>query len=199
MASPIILASQSPFRRSLLENAGVDFEAIGAQIDERAVEAPLADTGLGPEDVASVLAEAKAVDVSQRRPDAIVIGADQTLSLGDEIFHKPADMEAARAHLLALSGRSHALNSALVIARGGAVEWRHSQVATMRMRVLDPGFIGRYLSATGEVALQSVGAYQYEGRGIQLFERVEGDYFAIVGLPMLPLLAKLRDMGAIDG
>ena len=199
MASRIILASTSPFRRELLKNAGIRFEAEAPDIDERSVEAPLAGSGLGPEDVAQVLAEAKAVDVSERHPDAIVIGADQTLALGDEIFHKPADMNAARAHLLALSGRTHHLNSAVVVAREGTAVWRQVSVAAMTMRRLDPGFIGRHLAAVGEEALQSVGAYRYEGQGIQLFEKVEGDYFTIVGLPMIPLLDELRRLGAIDG
>jgi septum formation protein len=108
-------------------------------------------------------------------------------------------MEGAREHLLALSGRTHNLNSAVVLARGGEVLWRDVFVASMTMRKLDPGFIGRHLAAVGEQALKSVGAYQYEGRGIQLFEKVEGDYFTIVGLPMIPLLDRLRRLGAIDG
>ena len=199
MTEKIILASTSPFRRRLLERAGVPFEAVASMIDERAVESTLAGSGLGPEDVAQVLAEAKAVEVSERYPDALVVGADQTLSLGGEIFHKPADMAGARAHLLALSGRVHALNSAIVIAAGGTAKWRHASVAEMTMRPLDPGFVGRHLAAVGEVALKSVGAYQYEGLGIQLFSKVEGDYFTIVGLPMIPLLGELRRLGAIDG
>src|SRR5690606_26180119 len=141
----------------------------------------------------------KAVDVSEREPGALVIGADQTLSLGDEVFHKPADMEGARRHLLKLSGRTHQLNSAVVIARDGEVIWRHVGVARLTMRDLDPGFIGRHLSSVGEKARSSVGAYQIEGEGIQLFEKIEGDTFTIVGLPLLPLLAELRSLGAIDG
>lgn len=199
MAERLILASTSPFRRNMLESAGIDFEAQAPDLDERAVEAPLAESGLAPEDVAAVLAEAKAVNVSQRQPDALVIGADQTLALGDRVFHKPRDMEAARAHLLALSGRTHSLNSAVVLARGGTVLWSTIASAAMTMRPLDPGFIGRHLAMVGDSALKSVGAYQYEGLGIQLFEKVEGDYFTIVGLPMLPLLDELRRLGAIDG
>lgn len=199
MPDRIILASSSPFRCKLLQDAGVAFDVVPADLDERALEAPLADSGTGPEDTALVLAEAKATDVSARNRDAITIGADQTLSLGDRIFHKPADMEGAREHLLALSGRTHNLNSAVVLARGGEVLWRDVFVASMTMRKLDPGFIGRHLAAVGEQALKSVGAYQYEGRGIQLFEKVEGDYFTIVGLPMIPLLDRLRRLGAIDG
>jgi septum formation protein len=199
MAEKIILASGSPFRKALLVHAGVPVEAVPAEVDERALEAPLQGSGASPEDVALVLAEAKATEVSERKPGALVLGCDQTLSLGDEVFHKPADMEAARRHLLALSGKTHQLNSAVVLARDGAVLWRHVGVASLTMRKLDPAFIGRHLARVGAKALSSVGAYQIEGEGIQLFERVEGDYFTIVGLPLLPVLAKLRDLGAIDG
>lgn len=195
----LILASASPFRRRFLEDAGLSLRAVKPEVDERALEAPLEGTGTGPEDVALILAEAKAVDVSERHPESWVIGGDQTLSLDDRLFHKPPDMEAARRHLLALSGRTHNLNTAVVLARGGEAVWRHVAVARMTMRRLDPGFIGRHLARVGGKALESVGAYQVEGEGIQLFERIEGDYFTIVGLPLLPLLAKLREVGAIDG
>ncbi|MER8483046.1 Maf-like protein [Mesorhizobium sp. M1322] len=199
MTGKIILASGSPFRKALLVNAGVAVEAVPAGVDERALEAPLQGSGISPEDVALVLAEAKATEVSERKPGALVLGCDQTLSLGDEVFHKPADMEAARRHLLALSGKTHQLNSAVVLARDGAALWRHVGIASLTMRKLDPAFIGRHLARVGAKALSSVGAYQIEGEGIQLFERIEGDYFTIVGLPLLPVLAKLRDLGAIDG
>ncbi|CAH2407246.1 Maf-like protein [Mesorhizobium ventifaucium] len=199
MAEKIILASGSPFRKALLVNAGIAIEAVPAEVDERALEAPLQGSGISPEDVALVLAEAKATEVSERKPGALVLGCDQTLSLGDELFHKPADMEAARRHLLALSGKTHQLNSAVVLARDGAVLWRHVGVASLTMRKLDPAFIGRHLARVGAKALSSVGAYQIEGEGIQLFDRVEGDHFTIVGLPLLPVLAKLRELGAIDG
>lgn len=199
MATPIILASGSRYRRELLEAAGVDFTVLKPELDERAVEATLEGTGATPEDVALILAEAKATAVSEARPGALVIGSDQTLSLGDELFHKPADMEGARRHLLKLSGRTHLLSSAVVIARNGEAVWRHVSTARMTMRALDPGFIGRYLAEVGDAALTSVGAYQVEGRGIQLFEKIDGDHFTIVGLPLLPLLAQLRENGAIDG
>ncbi|MER9300645.1 Maf-like protein [Mesorhizobium sp. M0621] len=199
MTEKIILASGSPFRKAMLVNAGVDVEAVPAEIDERALEAPMQDSGVSPEDVALVLAEAKATEVSERRPGALVLGCDQTLSLGDEVFHKPADREGARRHLLALSGKTHQLNSAAVLVRDGAVLWRHVGIASMTMRKLDPAFIGRHLARVGAKALASVGAYQIEGEGIQLFEKIEGDHFTIVGLPLLPLLAELRTLGAIDG
>ncbi|MER9165522.1 Maf-like protein [Mesorhizobium sp. M0715] len=199
MTEKIILASGSPFRKAMLVNAGVDVEAVPAEVDERALESPLQGSGVSPEDVALVLAEAKATEVSERRPGALVLGCDQTLSLGDEVFHKPVDMEGARRHLLALSGRTHQLNSAAVLVRNGRVLWRHVGIASMTMRKLDPAFIGRHLARVGAKALSSVGAYQVEGEGIQLFEKIEGDHFTIVGLPLLPLLAELRDLGAIDG
>jgi septum formation protein len=199
MTEKIILASSSPFRKALLVNAGLAIDAVPASVDERALEAPLQDSGVSPEDVALVLAEAKAVDVSEKKPGALVLGCDQTLSLGDEVFHKPADMEGARRHLLALSGKTHQLNSAAVLVRDGVVLWRHVGIANLAMRRLDPAFIGRHLARVGDKALSSVGAYQIEGEGIQLFEKIDGDYFTIVGLPLLAVLAELRKLGAIDG
>ncbi len=199
MTAPIILASKSPFRSALLNNAGIAFSTESAEIDERAVEAPLYKTGATPQEVAQVLAEAKALSVSENNPDAVVIGCDQTLSLGDQIFHKPVDMDAARRQLLQFSGKTHQLNSAVVLVKNGKTLWRHVSVARMTMRDLDPGFVGRYLGRVGDIALSSVGAYQVEGPGIQLFEEIEGDYFTIVGLPLLPLLAELRKEKLIDG
>ncbi|ABS13574.1 MULTISPECIES: Maf-like protein [Brucella/Ochrobactrum group] len=199
MTDKLVLASKSPFRSALLKNAGIEFSTASADIDERAVEAPLYKTGATPEEVAQVLAEAKALDVSEKNPGAVVIGCDQTLSLGDEIFHKPADMEAARRQLLKFSGKTHQLNSAVVLVKDGKTLWRHVSIARMTMRDLDPGFVGRYLGRVGDVALSSVGAYQVEGPGIQLFDKIEGDYFTIVGLPLLPLLAELRKEKLIDG
>jgi septum formation protein len=183
----------------LLENAGLEFRIERPDIDERAVEAALAGSGATPGDVASVLAEAKAVAMSELYPEALVIGSDQTLSLGDELLHKPVDMEAARRQLLRLSGKTHQLSSAVVLAGQGAAIWRYVSVAHMTMRKLDPAYVGRYLSKMGEAALSSVGCYQIEGRGVRLFEKIEGDFFTIVGLPLLPLFAALRDRGAIDG
>lgn len=199
MAQNLILASASPFRKTMLANAGLDFEAVAADIDERAVEAPLAGSGATPEEVAQILAEAKALEVSERYPGALVLGCDQTLSLGDKLFHKPRDMEGARRHLLELSGKTHQLNSGAVLARGGETLWRTVSIARLTMRTLEPAFIGRHLARVGAKALQSVGAYQIEGEGIQLFDRIDGDYFTIVGLPLLPVLAALRELGAIDG
>ena len=199
MTSPLILASSSPFRRTLMLNAGLAFDAHAASIDERAIEAPLEKNGASPDEVALVLARAKAEDVSRRFLDALVIGSDQTMSLGDRVFHKPVDMGDAAAHLAALSGKTHRLNSAIALYRGGTALWDHVAHASLTVRQLSPQFIERHLQRVGTKALSSVGAYQLEGEGIQLFEKIDGDYFTIIGLPMVPLLAKLRELGAIDG
>lgn len=199
MTERIVLASGSRFRKAMLEASGVDIDVAPATIDERAVEKALEGTGASPEDLAQVLAEAKALDVSEKKPGRLVLGCDQTLSLGDELFHKPKDMEEARRHLLKLSGRTHQLNSAVVLARNGEALWRDVGIARLTMRKLEPAFIGRHLARVGPMALNSVGAYQIEGEGVQLFEKIEGDYFTIVGLQLLAVLKELRAMGAIDG
>ncbi|OWV71293.1 septum formation inhibitor Maf [Rhizobium sp. R634] len=199
MTVKLILASSSPFRRALMENAGLSFEAQAARINERAVEAPLEKAGAAPDAVALVLAKAKAEEVSRRFPDSLVIGSDQTMSLGERVFHKPRDMADAANHLQTLSGATHRLNSAVAIIGSGVVLWEHLSHADLTMRPLTADFITRHLARVGERALSSVGAYQLEGEGIQLFEKIKGDYFTILGLPMLPLLEKLRELGAIDG
>ena len=199
MTTTIILASSSPFRRTLMENAGLSFEAHAARIDERALEAPLENAGATPDAVALALARAKAEDVSRRFSDSLVIGSDQTMSLADRVFHKPRDIADAASHLHALSGKTHRLNSAVAIVNNGVVLWEHLAHAELTMRLLTADFIARHLARVGDKALSSVGAYQLEGQGIQLFEKIEGDYFTILGLPMLPLLKKLRELGAIDG
>lgn len=197
--SEIILASGSRIRASLLENAGIEVRAVPSDLDERAVEAPLLESGAPVEDIAAVLAEAKALEVSQREGAALVIGADQMLEFEGSRLTKPADMEAARRQLLALSGKTHQLHSAVAVVRNGETMWRNVSSANLTMRELSPKFIGHYLADVGSEALSSVGGYQLEGRGIQLFEKIDGDYFTILGLPLLPLLAFLRDFGAIDG
>lgn len=198
MTSSLVLASASPFRRALLENAGVVFKARAAEIDERALEKPLEDKGAAPETVALELAEAKARDVARHFSGALVIGSDQTMSLGSRVYHKPKTMAEAAAHLLSLSGQMHRLNSAIVLLRDDEIVWRHVSSAHMTVRPLTAEFVERHLERVGEKALSSVGAYQLEGEGIQLFEKIEGDYFTILGLPMLPLLSKLRELGTID-
>ena len=198
MAGSLVLASASPFRRMLLENAGIAFQAKAADIDERAIEGELERQGSSPEEVALILAEAKARNVGQAFPDDIIIGSDQTMSLGARVYHKPRDMNEARDHLLSLSGQVHQLNSGIVLTRGNDILWKHVSSAQMSVRVLRPEFIDAYLARVGKKALSSVGAYQLEGEGIQLFDKIDGDYFTILGLPMLPLLAKLRDLRVID-
>jgi len=199
MTSSLILASSSPFRRMLMEHAGLRFESVAADIDERAIEAPLEASGAGPDAIALVLAKAKAVAVSAANVGALVIGSDQTMSLGSRVFHKPRDIAEAETHLQALSGKTHRLNSAVAIARDGDILWEHLSHAELTMRDLDHSFIHRHIGRVGDKALLSVGAYQLEGEGIQLFSGIEGDYFTILGLPMLPLLAQLRALEAIDG
>lgn len=199
MIPKLILASSSPFRRMLMENAGLSFEAHPAKVDERQIEAPLEKDGATPEAIALVLAKAKAREVSDRFSGALVIGSDQTMSLGDRTFHKPKSMEDAAQHLMALSDRTHRLNSAVALAFNGDIVWEHVSRAELTMRELSPEFIARHLKRVGDRALASVGAYQLEGEGLQLFSKIDGDYFTILGLPMLPLLSKLRELGAIDG
>lgn len=199
MTAQIVLASTSPFRRALLDNAGIAFAVDRPRIDERVVEETLQASGVTPADVALVLARAKAEDVSGRHEAAFVVGSDQTLSFADELLHKPKDMDEARRRLLAFSGRTHFLHSAVAIARNGETIWSHVAEAAMTMRPLSPAFVGRHLARVGDKVLSSVGAYQIEAEGIQLFERIEGDHFTIVGLPLLPLLEALRKYGAIDG
>jgi septum formation protein len=199
MSQRLILASTSPHRRKLLEDAGLSIEVVAPDIDERSVEAPLSDTGATPADVATVLATAKALAVSELHPGRLVLGFDQVLSLDGEILHKPQDMEAARRRLLQLSGRTHRLDSAAVLARDGDIVWSGLGTATLTMRRLDPGFIGRHLARVGSRALSSVGAYQIEGEGIQLFSKIEGDLFTIVGVPLLAVLEALREHSALDG
>ncbi|MGJ7042556.1 septum formation protein [Shinella sp. BE166] len=196
--TPLILASQSPFRRMLMENAGLAFETRAAEIDERAVEAALAVRNPTPPQVAEALAIEKAQDVARRCPGSLVIGSDQTLSLDGRVFHKPADMAEAKSHLTAMSRRTHALNCGIALVRNGQTLWSHVSIAHLTMRPLSASFIDRHLARVGERVLASVGAYQLEGEGVQLFERIDGDYFTILGLPLLPLLAKLRELGAID-
>ncbi len=195
----IILASNSRFRAELLKNAGVDFSTASASIDERAIEQPLLEANLEPTDVAQVLAEAKAVDVSARNQNELIIGCDQTLSMNSIMFHKPADMKQARQHILKFSGKTHQLNSAVALVYNQQTIWRHVSIANMTVRKLSPEYIGRYLAHAGQSVLSSVGAYQLEGAGVQLFEQIEGDYFTIIGLPLLPLLAELRSLEVIDG
>lgn len=198
MSAKLILASSSASRKSLMQGAGLQFESTGAEIDERGVEARLAANYAKPPEIAVELAKAKALWVSERNPDAYVIGSDQVLSLGDRLFHKPLSMGEAADHIRAMSGQTHHLNCGVAIAFRGVVIWSDVSIAGMTMRNISPSFLQRYLDISGDGILQSVGAYQFEGPGIQLFEKIEGDYFTILGLPMLKLLAGLRQLELID-
>jgi septum formation protein len=194
---PLVLASKSASRRALLQGAGIPIEVLAADIDERGIEAKanLADPGA----VAALLAREKTLAVSVQQPGRLVIGADQTLALGQRRFSKPADRAAAREQLKALRGQSHTLHSAVVIARDGKPVFENCAVARLTMRAFSDGFLESYLDAAGDAVLASVGAYQVEGLGVQLFERIEGDHSTILGLPLLPVLAVLRRDGALNG
>ena len=191
----IVLASRSPVRLRLLRAAAIEVEAVPSTIDERAVEDALGGE-LGPADLAEMLAETKAQEVSGRRPGEVVVGADQVLTLDGDVLHKVDDMEGARRRLLLLQGRAHRLHTAHVVMRDGAALQRHSETADMTMRALTPAEVGRAM-ARDEGALGSVGCYRIEGPGIRLFERIEGDWTAIQGLALLPLLDGLRRAGAL--
>ncbi|MFM9849823.1 MAG: Maf family protein [Hyphomicrobiaceae bacterium] len=190
----LVLASGSGSRRQMLDAAGLTFDVAPADVDERAIREALQadDSGIEPADVAEVLARAKAEIISRQHPEALVIGADQILALDDEIFEKPADLAGARGHLQKLRGRTHQLHSAVVVAEHGEVVWAHVDTASLTMHAFSADFLENYLTLAGTVICDSVGAYQLEGLGVQLFERIDGDYFTILGLPLLPLLAELR-------
>ncbi|MCJ9704856.1 MULTISPECIES: Maf family nucleotide pyrophosphatase [unclassified Bradyrhizobium] len=188
--SPLILASQSGARKLLLANAGLEFKVITADIDERGIQA--ASKLSNPREIGLLLAREKAKAVSAHYPGSYVIGADQTLALGDVLFNKPAGRPQALAQLRDLAGNSHELNSAVAMAHDGKIVFEDVSIARMTMREMTEDELAAYLDAAGDAVTTSVGAYQLEGLGIHLFERIEGDHFTILGLPLLPLLAFLR-------
>ncbi len=189
----IVLASASQARRRLLVNAGLLVDIEPARIDEQEVKDALKAEGAGPAQVAETLAELKAQRVSRHRPGALVVGADQILECNGVWFDKPSDRAQAASHLRALSGKEHRLICGVCVVRDGTRLWHHNEQARLTLRPLSDDFIDTYLSALGELALTSVGVYQLEGLGAQLFSKIEGDYFTILGLSLLPLLAFLRD------
>lgn len=192
---PVVLASQSKSRQALLQAAGIAFEAHPADIDERGVQAA---SGLkDPAAIAALLAQSKALDVAAKLTRRIVIGADQTLALKDRLFSKPAGREQAAAQIRALAGQTHELHSAVAVAGNGKLLFEHVSVARMTMRPMSDAMIEKYLDAAGAAVTTSVGAYQLEGLGVHLFERIEGDHFTILGLPLLPLLQHLRSIGVV--
>ena len=189
---PLVLASQSTARRGLLAAAGLRFSAEAAHVDEDALKAAARAEEYSPEDAAVLLADAKAERISRRRPDALVLGADQILECEGAWFDKPADMAGAAAHLRALSGKRHRLVNGIVAFRGGSRIWTHVDSPRLWVRTLSESFIEEYLALEGEAVLSSVGAYRLEGPGIQLFDRIEGEHSSILGLPMLAVLGFLR-------
>jgi septum formation protein len=192
---PLVLASKSAVRHALLRDAGIPVEVAPADIDERAIEqrADTSDAG----DIAALLAREKARAIATRLPGRLVLGADQTLALGARRFSKPPDLAAARDQLKALRGRTHELHTAIALLREGAVVFEHREVARLTMRAFSDAFLEGYLEVMGSAVTTSVGGYQLEKVGIQLFERIEGDHFVILGLPLLALLQCLRQSGCL--
>ncbi|MEQ9448453.1 MAG: Maf family protein [Rhodospirillaceae bacterium] len=191
-SKPLILASGSKSRASLLKGAGLEFQIVPAMVDESGVKSALQAEGATAAQCAETLGELKAVKVSQTKPGALVVGADQLLECDGAWFDKPADTDGARKHLQTLRGRQHVLATSVVVALDGARIWHHNAAPRLTMRAFSDAFLEDYLLQVGENVLSSVGAYQLEGRGIQLFNRIDGDYFSILGLPLLELLSFLR-------
>jgi septum formation protein len=193
----IVLASQSATRAAILAGAGLVFETMSSEVDEEPLKAAWLAEGAAPRMIARRLAAAKAQAVSRRAPDALVIGADQTLELGGALYDKVASLEAARERLRLLRAREHELHSAIVAARAGRVAWRFTESPKLAMRDFSDAWLEGYLTKGGQTLLGSVGCYMLEGEGAQLFQRIWGDYFAVLGLPLLPLLDFLRREGAL--
>jgi len=199
LSQPLLLASKSAGRRLALSQAHIPFEIAPAEIDERAIEAQVIRSGGDPDAVVLALSRAKALKIAQAHPGRLVLGADQAGSLEGRIFGKPADLSAAKRQLAALSGRTHRLHSGFALARDDQVRFDAVVHADLTMRRLDDAFLDAYLAAVGDVALGSAGAYQIEGLGAHLFEKIAGDHWTILGLPLLELLATLRREGALLG
>jgi septum formation protein len=195
--SELVLASASVSRQRMLSAAGVPFRVSAADLNETSLIADLWDKGSDAAGIAAALAEQKAVTVSRRSPGALVLGGDSVLAFGPEIISKCRDLKELKSLLQKLSGKTHQLISAAALARDGAPLWHHTAAAWLTMRVLSDSFLDAYLAAEGEALLSSVGGYRYEGRGAQLFSHVEGDAFTILGLPLLAVLAALRDQGIL--
>ena len=195
----LILASASAARRDMLTRAGIGFDVEPARIDERAIQDALTggENEVEPADIAELLAEAKARDVSLRNPGALVIGSDQVLNLGPLLLTKPADLAAVRATLKLLRGKTHHLHAGVALARDGDIIWSTVETASLTMRRFSTAFLDTYVAAEGDDLCACVGAFKLEGRGLQLFEQIDGDFFTILGMPLLPLLAALRAQGAI--
>lgn len=196
MSQPIILASGSAIRRQILDGAGLNYEVIVKPVDEAAIKAALLADGAKPRDIADALAEAKAMRVSRNTP-GLVIGSDQIMEMDGALFDKPKDIQEARARLWDMRGKSHRLIGAVVICENGIPVWRHASKTVLHVREFSERFLDDYMAAEGEGILSSVGGYKFEGRGAQLFTHVEGDFFSILGLSLLPVLDYLRTRGAV--
>jgi septum formation protein len=193
----LILASRSSARRQMLQAAGVEVSLDPADLDEGAFKGRLLSEGATAAAVAEALAGQKALTVSSRRPGALVLGSDQTLELDGTLYDKAASLDEACARLGQFSGRTHRLHSGAALACDGRLVWSVSDTAELTVRSLSRAYIDAYLATNAEAALSAVGGYWLEGEGVQLFERIEGDYFTILGLPLLPLLAELRGRGVM--
>jgi septum formation protein len=194
-SSALILASASPSRRQMLLSAGLDFEIVPSGVDEDEVKLSLSAERASAQDIATTLAEMKAVRVSTRRPGVLVIGADSTLACEGKLYDKPPTPAAAREQLKALRGRTHELVSAVAVAKNGARLWHTTETGRLTMRPFSEAFLDAYLARAGEAVCASVGAYQLEGLGAHLFSRIDGDYFTVLGMPLLPLLVFLAEHG----
>jgi septum formation protein len=196
-AEPLVLASKSAPRRMLLEAAGIPLVIDPADIDERAAEAAAPTEAAKPDAAALLLARAKALETAKRNAGKLVLGADQTLALGNKRFSKPKSRDAARAQIAELSGQTHALHSGIAVARDRDVLFETVSSAHLTMHKMSDAFLEAYLDAAGEHVMQSVGGYQLESVGVNLFEKIDGDHFTILGMPLLPLLAYFRNVGLI--
>ncbi len=199
-AQEIVLGSGSRARREMLAAAGVHFTVQAADVDEPAIRARMREenANVDPKKIAAVLAAAKAEDVSGKISGSLIIGADQVLALGDELLSKAPSIDAAREALRKLRGRTHELHSAVAFAEDGKITWAHVATARLTMRDFSDAFLDDYLLRAGDQVRQSVGAYELEGLGVQLFDKIEGDYFTVLGLPLMPVLAELRERGIIE-
>lgn len=199
MNKRIILASGSDIRREMLKNAGVDFDAVKPMVDENSIFHALIEDGVKPRDIADTLAEYKARKVSQKRADAFVIGCDQVLEIQGKVLQKPKDQVDAVAQLEMLSGSRHTLLSAVVLYENGTPQWRHIGKAELVMRTLSPEYIEKYVDRNWDNIQNCVGCYQLENEGVRLFSRISGDYFTVLGLPLVELLSYLTLRGVLDG